>query len=65
MISALFAAIHVQYDWFGILQVFLIGLLLGMGALAQRLDPAHHPDARADQHLGHGRDPSIKVEWLS
>jgi uncharacterized protein len=29
LISALFAAIHPQYDWFGILQVFFIGLLLG------------------------------------
>jgi len=29
-ISALFAVIHIQYDWFGILQVFLIGLLLGV-----------------------------------
>jgi membrane protease YdiL (CAAX protease family) len=27
-ISAVFAIIHVQYDWFGILQVFLIGLIL-------------------------------------
>jgi uncharacterized protein len=30
IISALFAAIHIQYDWFGILQVFFIGLLLGL-----------------------------------
>jgi membrane protease YdiL (CAAX protease family) len=30
VISLLFAAIHVQYDWFGILQVFFIGLLLGI-----------------------------------
>jgi uncharacterized protein len=30
IISALFAAIHVQYDWFGILQVFFIGLLLAI-----------------------------------
>jgi uncharacterized protein len=29
VISALWAIIHVQYDWFGILQVFLGGLLLG------------------------------------
>lgn len=28
-ISAFWAAIHTQYDWFGILQIFLIGLLLG------------------------------------
>ena len=30
VISVLFAAIHVQYDWFGILQVFFIGLLLAV-----------------------------------
>ncbi len=29
VISALWAIIHVQYDWFGILQIFLIGLILG------------------------------------
>jgi membrane protease YdiL (CAAX protease family) len=28
LISALFAIIHLQYDWFGILQVFFIGLVL-------------------------------------
>ena len=28
-ISALFAIIHSQYDWFGILQVFFVGLILG------------------------------------
>jgi membrane protease YdiL (CAAX protease family) len=28
-ISALWAVIHVQYDWFGMLQIFLIGLILG------------------------------------
>jgi membrane protease YdiL (CAAX protease family) len=27
--SAIWAAIHVQYDWFGILQVFCLGLLFG------------------------------------
>ena len=29
VIAALFAIVHVQYDWFGIMQVFLIGLALG------------------------------------
>jgi membrane protease YdiL (CAAX protease family) len=29
VISALWAVLHVQYDWFGLLQVFLMGLLLG------------------------------------
>jgi membrane protease YdiL (CAAX protease family) len=29
VISALFAIIHLQYDWFGITQVFLVGLALG------------------------------------
>jgi len=28
LVSVLFAVIHIQYNWFGILQVFLIGLLL-------------------------------------
>jgi CAAX protease family protein len=28
MVSVLFAAIHIQYNWFGILQVFLLGSLL-------------------------------------
>jgi membrane protease YdiL (CAAX protease family) len=28
-ISAFWATIHTQYDWFGIAQIFLIGLLLG------------------------------------
>ena len=28
VVSLLFAVIHIQYNWFGILQVFLIGLLL-------------------------------------
>ncbi|MCC6888052.1 MAG: CPBP family intramembrane metalloprotease [Hyphomicrobiales bacterium] len=29
VIAALWAVVHTQYDWFGILQIFLIGLLLG------------------------------------
>jgi uncharacterized protein len=29
IISAFWAVIHTQYDWFGIAQIFLIGLLLG------------------------------------
>ena len=29
VLSALWAIIHVQYDWFGLLQIFLMGLLLG------------------------------------
>ncbi len=29
VISALWAVIHTQYDWYGIFQIFLIGLLLG------------------------------------
>jgi uncharacterized protein len=28
IVTVLFAVIHIQYNWFGILQVFLIGLLL-------------------------------------
>ncbi len=29
VITLLWTAMHVQYDWFGMSQVFLIGLLLG------------------------------------
>jgi uncharacterized protein len=29
LISALWAVFHIQYDWFGVLQIFLIGLVLG------------------------------------
>lgn len=29
IISVFWAAIHTQYDWFGIVQIFMIGLLLG------------------------------------
>jgi membrane protease YdiL (CAAX protease family) len=29
VISAFWATIHTQYDWFGVVQIFLIGLLLG------------------------------------
>jgi membrane protease YdiL (CAAX protease family) len=29
VISAAWAILHIQYDWYGILQIFLIGLLLG------------------------------------
>ena len=29
VISVLWAVIHTQYDWFGVFQIFLIGLLLG------------------------------------
>ncbi len=27
-VTILFAIVHIQYNWFGVLQVFLIGLLL-------------------------------------
>jgi len=30
VISALWTAMHIQYDWFGLAQVFLMGLLLGL-----------------------------------
>jgi CAAX protease family protein len=29
LISALWAALHIQYDWTGVLQIFVIGLFLG------------------------------------
>jgi hypothetical protein len=30
VISAVWTAMHIQYDWFGLVQVFLMGLLLGL-----------------------------------
>jgi membrane protease YdiL (CAAX protease family) len=29
MISAIWALLHSQYDWYGILQIFILGLLIG------------------------------------
>jgi membrane protease YdiL (CAAX protease family) len=64
VISALFAVIHVQYDWFGILQVFFIGLLLAIvrwRSGSTLLTILMHVLA----NLWATIESMIKVEWLS
>jgi membrane protease YdiL (CAAX protease family) len=64
VISALWAIIHVQYDWFGILQVFLGGLLLGWlrwGSGSTLLTFWLH----ALTNIWATAQTAIKVEWLS
>jgi uncharacterized protein len=63
IISALFAAIHVQYDWFGMLQVFFIGLLLAIARWrsgSTLLTILMHVIA----NLWATIESMIKVEWL-
>jgi CAAX protease family protein len=64
IISALFAAIHIQYDWFGILQVFFIGLLLAIARWrtgSTLLTILMHVLANFWATI----ESMIKVEWLS
>jgi len=64
IISALFAAIHIQYDWFGILQVFFIGLMLGLvrwRSGSTTLTILMHMLA----NLWATVETMIKLEWLS
>jgi membrane protease YdiL (CAAX protease family) len=64
VISVLFAVIHVQYDWFGILQVFFIGLLLAIvrwRSGSTLLTILMHVIA----NLWATIETMIKVEWLS
>ena len=64
IISALFAAIHIQYDWFGILQVFFIGLMLGLvrwRSGSTTLTILMHALANFWATI----ETLIKVEWLS
>jgi hypothetical protein len=64
VISLLFAAIHVQYDWFGMLQVFFIGLLLAIARWrsgSTLLTILMHMLA----NLWATVESMIKVEWLS
>ena len=64
VISALFAAIHPQYDWFGILQVFFMGLLLGFARWRSGstiLTILMHVWI----NLWATAETMIKVEWLS
>ena len=63
-IAALWASIHVQYDWFGMLQIFLIGLLLGWARWRSGstvLAFALHGLANAWAML----ETVAKVDWLS
>jgi len=64
IISLLFAAVHVQYDWFGILQVFFIGLLLAIARWrtgSTLVTILMHVLA----NLWATVETMIKVEWLS
>ena len=64
VISAAWAIIHVQYDWFGILQVFLVGLVLGWvrwRSGSTLLTFALHALANAWATL----ETLATVEWLS
>jgi membrane protease YdiL (CAAX protease family) len=64
VISLLFAAIHVQYDWFGMLQVFFIGLLLAIARWrsgSTLLTILMH----VLTNLWATIESMIKVEWLS
>jgi membrane protease YdiL (CAAX protease family) len=64
VISLLFAAIHVQYDWFGMLQVFFIGLLLAIARWrsgSTLLTILMH----VLTNLWATVESMIKVEWLS
>jgi hypothetical protein len=64
VISLLFAAIHVQYDWFGMLQVFFIGLLLAIARWrsgSTLLTILMHMLA----NLWATVESMIKVKWLS
>jgi len=64
IISLLFAAIHVQYDWFGIVQVFFIGLLLAIARWrtgSTLVTIAMHVLANFWATI----ESMIKVEWLS
>jgi membrane protease YdiL (CAAX protease family) len=62
--SAIWAAIHVQYDWFGIMQVFCLGLLFGWvrwrsGSTA--LTMLMH----AATNLAATIETAVIIEWLS
>jgi uncharacterized protein len=43
LISLIWSLQHIQYDLLDITEIFVLGLLLGVGALAYRLDHAHNP----------------------
>ncbi len=62
--SAIWAAVHLQYDWYGVAQVFAIGLVLGWLRLrsgSTLLTTALHMAA----NLVALAETAVKVEWLS
>ena len=64
VISALFAIIHQQYDWFGVLQIFLIGLILAWARWVSGstlLTMAMH----ALINLWATFETMVKADWLS
>jgi membrane protease YdiL (CAAX protease family) len=64
VISALWAVIHIQYDWFGMLQIFFIGLLLGWARWrsgSTLLAFALHGLANAWAMI----ETVAKIDWLS
>ena len=63
VISALWAVSHVQYDWFGLLQIFLMGLLLGWARWrsgSAALTWLMHAIANLWAML----ETAVKVQWL-
>ena len=56
MLTLLWSAMHMQYDWFGISAGVSHRPRARLAALAQRLDRAHHRAAHAGQPGGHDRD---------
>jgi len=64
VITVLFAIVHLQYDWFGIVQVFLIGLILAWARWRSGsvlLTIAMH----ALTNLWATLETMVKVDWLS
>jgi uncharacterized protein len=64
VITAAWAALHIQYDWFGILQIFLVGLLFGWIRLSSgstSLTILLHGLLNAWATL----QTAVKIEWLS
>src|SRR5262249_2675623 len=64
VISAIWAVIHVQYDWFGIAQIFCTGLLLGWvrwRSGSALLTLAMHGAMNAWATV----ETIIKLDWLS
>ena len=64
VIAAIWAGMHIQYDWFGIIQIFFLGLLLGLirwHSGSTSLTIFLHALINAWATL----QTAVKVEWLS